>query len=214
MRGKLINCTLRTIALMISTLILVVLFAVYINDGAVSGRTFDMSMHVESGNPSVLADVSFSIWTIRRMGGYNWRNNLGYNIMHDIISFDQSGAPSITCSAQMYEQDVVDTAFESDFFMLHDFRSDIFLDEPSWPLQRDGMFLAVSLGYIGGIDDNQLLFLQVTNENELVFSGYIAFLDRSLWRMEITNEMLYSVLDSNVNKRYVYAYKLPQDFSP
>ena len=55
--NKLRNRAIRTTVMLLAVVIFAVLITVYVNSTATSGHEFDVSLHVTSGDPAVLAEM-------------------------------------------------------------------------------------------------------------------------------------------------------------
>ena len=185
MRGKFTKATFLTISLMMVLLIFTASFAVCINNAAATGRAYDLTLHVESGDPSILAGVSFNLWSV---GGRS-SDSIAYGhdvemYTRDIVSFDKDGKLSVMCYARTdgsykaYEETrkngilYLDPKVYNDS-LLWDFYYGKSLGNV--PLNKDGLSLTAEMGNTISPDYIYKLDLNVTKEDELIFSGYIIF---------------------------------------
>ena len=186
MRGKLTKATFLTVSLMMVLLIFTASFVVSINNAAATGCSYDLKLYVESGDPSVLAGVSFNLWSSGFYGFYpGFFSDGGRVVMltRDIVSFDEAGKPSATCYALSYD----DFAPLYNSFVHKEYYNSIIKDKDEYyygellnivPLDIDGLSLIVEADYTTWTYNPNLLKmdLHITKEDELIFSGYIIFI--------------------------------------
>ena len=116
MDSKLRIRTYCIVALTAAAVILALLLSIYVNDTASSGGEASAVLNITSGDPSVLAGLSFSVWSNQRAypDFYDeYENEYLYgkkekdpfeikSVDRDTVSFDETGQPDVTRCVQQY----------------------------------------------------------------------------------------------------------------
>jgi len=126
MKDRLRNKTIRAAALMLAAAIFVLSFSVYVNVTASSGGTAGSPLNVISGDPAVLAGLSFNLWSNRpcNYDNYFFTDNKDdfvkmTHVRRDTVSFDETGRPSVKSYVQVYAGAYeIDYAYDSEVGLL------------------------------------------------------------------------------------------------
>lgn len=102
MKNKLTSVMMRTAALFVAFMVVTTAFTIYVNRAAALGREAEAKLHVTSGDPAVLAGMSFNVWSDRNTNYY--RSLFNNTLTRNSISFDETGQSNGTSYAQAYEE--------------------------------------------------------------------------------------------------------------
>lgn len=172
MKNKLTKKTIYTLALLIAVVILTISFAVYVNIAAASGSKVETSLNVTSGDPSVLAGISFNIWS-RENKSFGDQYYQISNIMRNTVSFDETGKPNVTSYSQVYENTYLED-YRLDYFSSGK-RVDLYLTkdlELGYEIGYMSGYNAIPGFQINGFKYNKIIFERAYNTN-LYNSGYL-----------------------------------------